>query len=346
MEQQKGKEILMDNKRQKVFVIAEAGVNHNGDIKIAKQLIDTASEAGADAVKFQTFQADSLVCRTAKKANYQLETTDKAETQYDMLKKLELTQQMHKELIEHCIKKNIMFLSTPFDLESIKLLSELGMQIYKIPSGEITNLPYLREIAKQHKKIILSTGMSNMDEVKAAAKILKDNGAEDITLLHCNTQYPTPISDVNLLAMVKMQEETGLSVGYSDHTQGIEIPIAATALGATVIEKHFTLDKNMEGPDHKASLEPHELKQMIQGIRKIEAALGNGIKQISESEKSNVIIVRKSIVAATRIKKGALFTKENLTTKRPGNGINPMKWDMVIGTAANKDYEADEIIQI
>lgn len=330
----------------RVFVIAEAGVNHNGDIKIAKQLIDTASEVGADAVKFQTFQADSLVCRTAKKANYQLETTDKAETQYDMLKKLELTQQMHKELIEHCVKKNIMFLSTPFDLESIKLLSELGMQIYKIPSGEITNLPYLREIAKQHKKIILSTGMSSMDEVKAAVKILKDNGAEDITLLHCNTQYPTPISDVNLLAMVKMQEETGLSVGYSDHTQGIEIPIAATALGATVIEKHFTLDKNMEGPDHKASLEPHELKQMIQGIRKIEAALGSKIKQVSESEKENLIIARRSIVAAMEIKKGEEFTEVNLTTKRPGNGINPMKWDEIIGCKANKSYEIDELIQV
>ena len=329
----------------RVFVIAEAGVNHNRDIKIAKQLIDTASEAGADAVKFQTFQADSLVCRTAKKANYQLEMTDKAETQYDMLKKLELTQQMHKELIEHCAKKNIMFLSTPFDLASIALLSELGMQLYKIPSGEITNLPYLREIARQHKKIILSTGMSSMDEVKAAVKILKDNGAEGITLLHCNTQYPTPITDVNLLAMVKMQEETGLPVGYSDHTQGIEIPIAATALGAVVIEKHFTLDKDMEGPDHKASLEPQELVRMVEAIRKTELALGNKIKQVSGSEKLNVEIVRKSIVAATNIKRGEKYTEKNLTTKRPGMGINPMLWDEVIGKLANKDYKADELIE-
>ncbi len=330
----------------RVFVIAEAGVNHNGDIKIAKQLIDTAREAGADAVKFQTFQADSLVCKTAEKANYQLETTDKAETQYDMIKKLELTRQMHQKLIEHCVKKNIMFLSTPFDLKSIKLLSELGIQIYKIPSGEITNLPYLREIAKQHKKIILSTGMSNMEEVKAAVNILKNNGAEDVTLLHCNTQYPTPVSDVNLLAMVKMREETGLPVGYSDHTQGIEIPIAATALGAVVIEKHFTLDKNMEGPDHKASLEPQELKQMVAGIRKIEIALGSKIKQVSESEIPNVAIVRKSIVAAANIKKGEMYTEKNLTTKRPATGINPMLWDEMIGKMANRDYKADEIIQL
>lgn len=328
----------------RVFVIAEAGVNHNGDIEIAKQLIDAASEAGADAVKFQTFQADSLVCRTAKKAEYQLETTDRTETQYDMLKKLELTPQMHRELIEHCIKRNIMFLSTPFDLESIKLLSELGMQIYKIPSGEITNLPYLREIAKQQKKIILSTGMSSMDEVKAAVNVLKNNGTEDITLLHCNTQYPTPISDVNLLAMVKMREETGLPVGYSDHTQGIEVPIAAAALGAEVIEKHFTLDRKMEGPDHKASLEPQELMQMVVGIRKIESALGSNIKQVSESEMTNVAIVRKSIVAATNIKRGEKYTEKNITTKRPATGISPMLWDEVIGKTADRDYKVDEMI--
>lgn len=328
----------------RVFVIAEAGVNHNGDIEIAKQLIDAASEAGADAVKFQTFQADSLVCRTAKKAEYQLETTDRTETQYDMLKKLELTPQMHRELIEHCSKKNIMFLSTPFDLESIKLLSELGMQIYKIPSGEITNLPYLREIAKQQKKIILSTGMSSMDEVKAAVNVLKNNGTEELTLLHCNTQYPTPISDVNLLAMVKMREETGLPVGYSDHTQGIEVPIAAAALGAEVIEKHFTLDRKMEGPDHKASLEPQELMQMVVGIRKIESALGSKIKQVSESEMTNVAIVRKSIVAAANIKRGEKYTEKNITTKRPATGISPMMWDEIIGKTADRDYKVDEII--
>ena len=329
----------------RVFVIAEAGVNHNGDIEIAKQLIDAASEAGADAVKFQTFQADSLVCRTAKKAEYQLETTDRTETQYDMLKKLELTPQMHRELIEHCLKRNIMFLSTPFDLESIKLLSELGMQIYKIPSGEITNLPYLREIAKQQKKIILSTGMSSMDEVKAAVNVLKNNGTEDITLLHCNTQYPTPISDVNLLAMVKMREETGLPVGYSDHTQGIEVPIAAAALGAEVIEKHFTLNRKMEGPDHKASLEPQELMQMVVGIRKIESALGSNIKQVSESEMTNVAIVRKSIVAAANIKRGDKYTEKNITTKRPATGISPMLWDEIIGKTADRDYKVDEMIE-
>lgn len=330
----------------RVFIIAEAGVNHNGDIKIAKRLIDAAVGAGADAVKFQTFKAENLVCKTAQKAEYQMKTTNQSETQYDMLKKLELTEQMHKELMEYCMKKNILFLSTPFDVESIKLLSGLGMQTFKIPSGEITNLPYLRETAKQQKKVILSTGMSSMDEVKAAVDVLKDSGAKDITLLHCNTQYPTPVPDVNLLAMVKMREELGLPVGYSDHTQGIEIPIAAAALGAVVIEKHFTLDKNMEGPDHKASLEPLELKQMVESIRKTELALGNGIKQASESEKTNVEIVRKSIVAAVNIKKGEKYTEKNLTTKRPGNGINPMRWDEIIGMTSDRDYKTDEMKQI
>lgn len=330
----------------RVFVIAEAGVNHNGNIEIAKKLIDSASAAGADAVKFQTFRAESLVCKTAKKAEYQLGVTDRSETQYDMLKKLELTEQMHKELMEYCAKKKIMFLSTPFDIGSVKLLSKLGMQIFKIPSGEITNLPYLREIARHQKKVILSTGMSNMNEVKAAVDVLKENGAADIILLHCNTQYPTPVSDVNLLAMVKMHEELGFPVGYSDHTLGIEVPIAAAALGAAVIEKHFTLNKNMEGPDHKASLEPQELKRMVEGIRKTELALGNGIKQASDSEKENRDIVRKSIVAASSIKKGEKYTEENLTVKRPGIGISPMRWDEVIGKTAGRDYETDEMIQI
>lgn len=330
----------------RVFVIAEAGVNHNGNIEIAKKLIDSASAAGADAVKFQTFRAESLVCKTAKKAEYQLGVTDRSETQYDMLKKLELTEQMHKELMEYCAKKKIMFLSTPFDIGSVKLLSKLGMQIFKIPSGEITNLPYLREIAGHQKKVILSTGMSNMNEVKAAVDVLKENGAADIILLHCNTQYPTPVSDVNLLAMVKMHEELGLPVGYSDHTLGIEVPIAAAALGAAVVEKHFTLNKNMEGPDHKASLEPQELKRMVEGIRKTELALGVGIKQASDSEKENRDIVRKSIVAASGIKKGEKYTEENLTVKRPGIGISPMRWDEVIGKTAGRDYETDEMIQI
>lgn len=330
----------------KVFVIAEAGVNHNGDMDIAKQLIDAASEAGADAVKFQTFKAERLVCKNAGKAEYQLDATDKSETQYDMLKKLELSGQMHIDLMEYCDKKKIMFLSTPFDIGSVQLLAGLGMQIFKVPSGEITNLPYLREIAGQRKKVLLSTGMSSMDEVKAAVNVLKVNGAGDIALLHCNTQYPTPASDVNLLAMVRMREETGLAVGYSDHTLGIEIPIAAVALGASVIEKHFTLDKNMEGPDHKASLVPRELKKMVEGIRKTETALGNGIKQVSKSEKLNVQVVRKSIVAAAGIKKGEKFTEKNLTVKRPGNGISPMRWDEILGMAADRDYETDEMIQV
>ena len=324
----------------KVFVIAEAGVNHNGDLDIAKQLIDAASEAGADAVKFQTYKTEQLVCKTAKKAEYQLKTTEKSETQYDMLKKLELTEYMHKELMDYCDKKNIMFLSTPFDIGSIKLLSRLGIQMFKIPSGEITDMPYLREV----RYIILSTGMSSMDEVKAAVKVLKDSGANDIILLHCNTQYPTPISDVKLLAMVKMRDETGLAVGYSDHTQGIEIPIAAVALGAVIIEKHLTLDKNMKGPDHKASIEPYELRQMVEGIRNVESALGEGIKQVSESERANIEIVRKSIVAAIEIKKGERFTELNLTTKRAGNGISPMRWDEIIGSTADRDYKADDRI--
>lgn len=330
----------------RVFIIAEAGVNHNGSMETAKKLIDAAAESGADAVKFQTFRAENLVCRSAKKAEYQLETTDSAETQYDMLKKLELTRQMHIDLMEYCNKKEIIFMSTPFDLDSIKLLYDLGMHVFKIPSGEITNLPYLREIAGLRKKVILSTGMSSMDEARAAVKVLKDGGTDDITLLHCNSQYPTPVTDVNLMAMVKMREELGLPTGYSDHTQGIEISVAAVALGAVVVEKHFTLDKNMEGPDHKASLEPHELKQMVGGIRNVERALGSGIKRMSESEKENVSIVRKSIVAARDIKKGEKFTEENMTAKRPGSGISPMRWDEMVGTVAGRDYKADELIEV
>lgn len=330
----------------RIFVIAEAGVNHNGEIEIAKQLVDVAVEAGANAVKFQTFKAEQLVCKYAKKAEYQLATTEKSETQYAMLKKLELTVQMHENLMKYCNKKGIMFLSTPFDIESIRLLSELGLQIYKIPSGEITNLPYLREVGKYHKKTILSTGMSRMDEVRAAIDVLQKAGTKNIILLHCNTQYPTPMSDVNLLAMVRMREELGFPVGYSDHTQGIEIPIAAAALGAVVIEKHFTLDKNMEGPDHKASLEPEELKRMIEGIRKVEQALGDGKKKASKSEKENICIVRKSIVAKCAIKAGDLLSEDNITTKRPGTGINPMRWDEVIGKKAGRDYKADEMIRL
>lgn len=249
-------------------------------------------------------------------------------------------------LLEYCRKKDIIFLSTPFDIESVKMLDTMGISIIKIPSGEITNFPYLCEIAGLHKRIILSTGMSNLSEVKNAVDVLKENGAKDITVLHCNTQYPTPLCDVNLLAMVSMGKELGIPVGYSDHTQGIEVPLAAVALGACVIEKHFTLDRSMDGPDHKASLEPYELKEMVEGIRKIELALGNDIKQVSVSEKANRDIVRKSIVAAKRIKKGELFTEENLTTKRPGTGISPMRWNEIIGAIADRDYKFDEMIQI
>lgn len=330
----------------KVFVIAEAGVNHNGDINIAKKLVDVAVEAKVDAVKFQTFRAESLVCKNAQKAEYQMETTDKKETQFDMLKKLELTLDMHKELIEYCKQKNVAFLSTPFDLESIDLLEQLGMEVYKIPSGEITNLPYLRKIGKLGKKVILSTGMSTIQEVQDAVKVLKDSGSEDISVLHCNTQYPTPMEDVNLNVMQTMREALKVPVGYSDHTQGIEVPIAATALGATVIEKHFTLDRNMEGPDHKASLEPEELKQMVQAIRNVEKALGKKEKTPTASEKDNIPIVRKSIVAKIPIKKGENFCESNITTKRPGTGLSPMLWDKVIGQKANRDFRADEMIEL
>lgn len=329
---------------QRTFIIAEAGVNHNGDIEIAKKMIDAASAAGADAVKFQTFKAERIVSINAPKAEYQIENTNNTESQYQMLKKLEIDKETHLELMKYCREKNIMFLSTPFDIDSVHMLMELGIEIIKIPSGEITNLPYLREVARQKKKVILSTGMSNMQEVKEAVDILRQNGAEDITVLHCNTQYPTPMEDVNLRAMISMREELELPVGYSDHTQGIEVPIAAVAMGATVVEKHFTLDKTMEGPDHKASLEPDELSKMVKAIRNIEKALGDGNKNITESEKDNLSIVRKSIVAACRIEKGELFTEKNLTVKRPGDGISPMKWDEIIGNVSDKTYEVDEVI--
>lgn len=330
----------------KVFIIAEAGVNHNGNIEIAKKLVDVAILAGANAVKFQTFKADKLASKQAPKAAYQNETTEQSETQYEMLKKLELTEDMHKELIRYCEGKGIMFLSTPFDIDSIDLLMELGLDIIKIPSGEITNQPYLRAVAKQKKQVILSTGMSDLQEVKDAVQVLRQYGSSDIKVLHCNTQYPTPVEDVNLKAMVKMGEELELPFGYSDHTLGIEIPIAAVALGATVIEKHFTLDKTMEGPDHKASLEPDELNAMVRAIRNVEKAMGKETKVATESEKDNKCIVRKSIVASCGIEKGEILTENNLTVKRPGNGVSPMKWDEVVGTVSNRAYEADEMIEI
>lgn len=330
----------------KVFIIAEAGVNHNGSIEIARKLVDTAVLAGADAVKFQTFKAENLVCKNAKKADYQMVTTDNAESQFEMLKKLELTPEMHAELIKYCKDKGIMFLSTPFDIDSLWYLMQCGIEIIKIPSGEITNYPFLREVGRTGKPVILSSGMSRLDEVKAAVSVLREYGSKDITVLHCNTEYPTPYADVNLNAMDMLRGELGVAVGYSDHTQGIEVPVAATALGATVIEKHFTLDKNMDGPDHKASLEPNELCEMVRQIRNIEAALGDGRKAPSASEQKNITIVRKSIVAKQPIKQGDIFTEDNLTTKRPGNGISPMRWNEIIGQEAARDFEADELIEL
>lgn len=330
----------------KIFIIAEAGVNHNGDIEIAKRLVDEAALAGADAVKFQTFKAENLVCKNAVKAEYQLETTNKAESQFDMLKKLELTPEMHIQLIEYCKKKNIMFLSTPFDIDSLHYLILCGIDIIKIPSGEITNYPFLREVGKTGKKVILSSGMSTLEETESAVKVLTENGCMDITVLHCNTEYPTPYQDVNLKAMHTIRESLGVGVGYSDHTRGIEVSIAAAALGAEVIEKHFTLDKKMEGPDHKASLEPDELQAMVKAIRNIELALGDGEKKPSESEKKNIDIARKSIVARCDISKGETYTEENLTTKRPGKGISPMRWNEIIGQKAIRNFSADELIEL
>jgi N,N'-diacetyllegionaminate synthase len=333
-------------KYNNVFIIAEAGVNHNGSIDLAKKLIDVASSAGVDAVKFQTFKAENLATKNAEKANYQKNTTDQKENQFSMLKKLELSKEMHLELINYSKNKNIKFLSSPFDHDSIELLKDLGLEVFKIPSGEITNLLYLRHIGKLNKKIILSTGMSNMDEVKNALDILVNSGTKknNITILHANTEYPTPMEDVNLRAMVTIGEELNVGFGYSDHTLGIEVDIAAVAMGASCIEKHFTLDCNMEGPDHKASLEPDQLREMVKAIRNIELALGNGIKKPSKSELPNIQIVRKSIIAKTKIKKGDVLKENNLAVKRPGGGISPMKWDDVVGTKATKDYKEDELI--
>ena len=329
-----------------VFIIAEAGVNHNGDITLAKKLIDVASEAGADAVKFQTFKAETLISKNAKKAYYQIQTTDSNESQFDMIKKLELDIDTHKKLISYAKEKNIIFLSTPFDLESVNMLNNLQLEIFKIPSGEITNLPYLRKIGSLNKQVILSTGMATMDEVGNALNILTDAGTpkENITILHANTMYPTPMEDVNLNAMLSIKEKYDVKVGYSDHTLGIEVDIAAVAMGAKVIEKHFTLDKEMVGPDHRASLEPNELIAMIKGIRNIEKALGDGIKKPSKSESPNIEIARKSIVASKNINKGELLNESNLTIKRPGSGINPMKWDETIGSSAKQDYQEDDLI--
>ncbi len=329
-----------------VFIIAEAGVNHNGSVDLAKKLIDAASNSGADAVKFQTFKAKNLATKNSEKANYQKNMTSQKESQFNMLKKLELSKEMHLELINHSKKKNIKFLSSPFDHESIELLNDLGLEIFKIPSGEITNLPYLKHIGKLKKKIILSTGMSNISEIRDALNILIQSGTKknNITILHANTEYPTPMKDVNLNAMITIGNKFDIDIGYSDHTLGIEVDIAAVALGASCIEKHFTLDRGMDGPDHKASLEPNQFKAMVNAIRNIELALGNGIKKPSKSETQNIQIVRKSIVSKTKIKKGEILNENNLAIKRPGGGISPMKWDEVIGTKATKDYSEDELI--
>lgn len=327
-------------------IIAEAGVNHNGSFELALRMIDAAKEAGVDYIKFQTFIPEQLVSKYAQKAEYQVVNTGNNESQFSMLQKLSLTDAQFTQLKNYCEKIGIGFISTPFDLKSIDFLSTLDMDFWKVPSGEITNLPYLEKIAKTGMKVVLSTGMSDISEIIEAIKILETNGAGDIALLHCNTQYPTPYCDVNLKAMETISNATGKPVGYSDHTEGIEVPIAAVAMGATIIEKHFTLDKTMDGPDHKASLDPTELKAMVTAIRNVEVALGSYEKKPTQSESSNKTAARKSIVASKPIQKGELFTEDNITVKRPGNGISPMLWYSVIGQAANKDYNEDELIML
>ena len=331
----------------RTFIIAEAGVNHNGNLNMAIQMVDAAVAAGADAVKFQTFKAEQIITISAPKASYQQQTSATDESQLEMLRKLELNELTHERLIQYGKDKGILFLSSPFDLESIDLLDRLGMRIFKIPSGEITNLPYLRKLGALRKELIMSTGMADLGEIEDALAVLMNSGTapEAITVLHCNTEYPTLFEDVNLRAMSTIKAALpDIQVGYSDHTPGIEVSIAAVALGARVVEKHFTLDRNMEGPDHRASLEPDELKAMVSAIRNIEKAMGHDIKKPSPSELKNKPIARKSIVAAENIAKSEIFTEENLSVKRPGTGINPMLWDEVIGQVAQKDYKRDELI--
>jgi N,N'-diacetyllegionaminate synthase len=331
-----------------ILIIAEAGVNHNGDLALAKQLIDAAADAGADLVKFQTFSTDRLVTRQAKKADYQSVTTESTESQYQMLSRLELSANMHHELLAYSAMRNIGFFSTGFDIESVDFLISLGINHFKIPSGEITNLPYLRHIGQFSKSVIISTGMATMGDIEAAIDALEQAGTDRslITVLHCTTEYPTPMAEVNLRSMLSIQAAFGVAVGYSDHTAGIEIAIAAAALGATVIEKHFTIDKNLPGPDHKASLEPGELKDMVSAIRHIEIALGDGIKGLTPSEARNKFVARKSLVARKAIKADEVFSADNITAKRPGTGISPMRWDEVIGRAAVRDFAADELIEL
>lgn len=332
----------------KTLIIAEAGVNHNGDLALARQLIDVAADASADLIKFQTFSADQLVTTYARKADYQMQATGAGESQHAMIRRLELTREMHEALIAHCKLRGIKFFSTGFDPKGIDLLVDLGLDCFKIPSGEITNLPYLRHVGRYGMPVILSTGMATLGELEAALEVLEKAGTQRdrITVLHCNTEYPTPMVDVNLRAMLTIRDALGVAVGYSDHTKGIEVAIAAVALGATVIEKHFTLDRALPGPDHKASLEPAELKAMVAAIRNIEDALGNGIKRPSPSEVKNRLIARRSLVAACAIRAGESFSETNLAVKRPGTGLSPMRWYEVLGRKAPRDFAPDELIEL
>lgn len=330
------------------LIIAEAGVNHNGDIRLARKLVECAAEAGADLVKFQTFTADNVVTAMAPKAKYQQARGDTSTTQIGMLQQLELSDDMHRELADYCSKCGIGFFSTGFDIKDIDYLLTMGQRLIKVPSGEMTNFPYLRHIGSRRIEILMSTGMCSLGDIEAALNVVEQAGTprENITILHCNTEYPTPFSDVNLMAMVNIGKAFGVKVGYSDHTRGIEVPVAAVALGAAVIEKHFTLDRTMQGPDHSASLEPGELKTMVSAIRNIERALGDGIKRRTESEEKNLLIVRRSLVARISIARGELLTSENLTVKRPGSGVSPMLWPEVIGKPAKRDFLPDELIEL
>lgn len=329
-----------------VLIIAEAGVNHNGSLELAMRMADVAKEAGADIVKYQTAVPELVISRYAPKARYQEESTGSGESQLEMVKKLHFGFEEHRKLKEYCDKIGIKYLSTPFDMDSIDFLSGLDMPVWKIPSGEVTNLPYLEKVARLHRPVLMSTGMCEKDEIKAALDVLYRGGTEDVTVLHCNTEYPTPLKDANVRAMLDIQRTFGTKVGYSDHTLGLRAPLAAVALGATVLEKHFTLDRNMEGPDHAASMDPAELRALVKAVRETEIALGDGIKKVTESEGKNRRAARKSIVAKIPIKKGEVFTEENLTVKRPGSGVSPMLWHQVLGKKAVKDFETDELIEL
>ena len=335
-------------KNNKIIVIAEAGVNHNGSIDNAKKLIDIAESSGADYVKFQTFKTESLVTKKADKAEYQKNLTEKNENQFNMIKKLELDKKSHFELLSYCQNKKVQFLSSAFNISSLEFLYQLGVPFFKIPSGEINNLPYLRFVASKKIPVVMSTGMSTMSEIETASKVLIQGGLikKNLTILHCNTEYPTPMKDVNLRSMLSIKNKIGVDVGYSDHTHGIEVAIAAAALGATIIEKHFTIDRKMDGPDHSASLEKDQLEKMICSIRNIEKALGSKIKKPSESEKKNITVIRKSIVAKKNIKVGDIFSTENIDVKRPATGLSPMLWDGIIGKKSKYVFEKDEQIRL